>query len=48
MLLDETGSAAGILARRWRSWTHQHVDLVIRLHSEQAETEPSAKIRSHL
>ena len=44
MLLDETGSAAGILARHRRSGTHQHVNLTIRPHSEQAETEPSAKV----
>ena len=44
MLLDETGSAAGILARHRRSRTHQHVNLAIRAHSEQAETEPSAKV----
>ena len=44
MLLDETGSAAGILARHRRSGTHQHVNLAIRPHSEQAETEPSAKV----
>jgi hypothetical protein len=44
MLLDETGSAAGILARHRRNRTDQHVNLAIRAHSEQAETEPSAKI----
>ena len=44
MLLDETGSAAGILARHWRSGTHQHLNLAIRSHSEQPETEPSAKV----
>ena len=44
MLLDETGSATGILARHRRSRTHQHVDLATRAHSEQAETEPSAKV----
>ena len=44
MLLDETGSAAEILARHRRSGTHQHVNLAIRPHSEQAETEPSAKV----
>jgi hypothetical protein len=44
MLLDETRSAAGILARHRRSRTHQHVNLAIRVHSEQAETEPSAKV----
>ena len=44
MLLDETGSAAGILAWHRRSRTHQHVNLAIRAHSEQAETEPLAKV----
>jgi hypothetical protein len=44
MLLDESGSAAGILARHRRSRSHQHVNLAIRAHSEQAETEPSAKV----
>ena len=44
MLLDETGSAAGILARHRRSRTHQHVNLATRPHSEQPETEPSAKV----
>jgi hypothetical protein len=44
MLLDETGSAARILARHRRGGTHQHVDLAIRPHSEQAEPEPSAKV----
>src|SRR5271169_1875552 len=31
-------------ARHRRSGTHQHVNLAIRPHSEQAETEPSAKV----
>ena len=44
MLLDETGPAAGIPARHRRSGTYQHVNLTIRPHSEQAETEPSAKV----
>jgi hypothetical protein len=44
MLLDETGSAAGILARHRRGRTHQHINLAIPAHSEQAETEPSAKV----
>ena len=44
MLLDETGSAAGVLARHRRRGTHQHVNLAIRPHSEQPETEPSAKV----
>jgi hypothetical protein len=44
MLLDETGSAPGIPARHRRGGTHQHVNLAVRLHPEQAETEPSAKI----
>jgi hypothetical protein len=44
MLLDEMGSAAGILARHRRSRTDQHVNLAIRAHSEQAETEPSAEV----
>jgi len=44
MLLDETGSAAGILARHRRSGTQQHVNFAIRPHSEQPETEPSAKV----
>ena len=44
MLLDEAGSAAGILARHRRSGTHQHVNVAIRPHPEQAETEPSAKV----
>jgi hypothetical protein len=44
MLLDETGSAAGIPARHRRTGTHQHVHLAIRPHSEQAESEPSAKV----
>jgi hypothetical protein len=44
MLLDETGPAAGIPAWHRRSGTHQHVNLTIRPHSEQAETEPSAKV----
>jgi hypothetical protein len=44
VFLDETGSAAGILAWHRRSRTHQHVNLAIRAHSEQAETEPSAKV----
>jgi hypothetical protein len=44
MLLNEAGSAAGILARHRRSGTHQHVNLAIRPHSEQAKTEPSAKV----
>jgi hypothetical protein len=44
MLLDETGSAAGILARHRRNGTHQHLNLAIRPHSEQAETKPSAKV----
>ena len=44
MLLDETRSAAGVLAWHWRSRTHQHVDLTIRSHSKQAKTEPSAKV----
>jgi hypothetical protein len=42
MLLDETGAAAGILARHRRSGTRVH--LAIRPHCEQAETEPSAKV----
>jgi hypothetical protein len=44
MLLDETGSAAGILARHRRSGTHQKVNLAIQLHCEQPETKPSAKV----
>ena len=44
MLLDETGSAAGILARHRRSGTYQHVNLAIRPHSEQPEPEFSAKV----
>jgi hypothetical protein len=44
MFLDETGSAAGILARHRRSGTHQHLNLAIRPHSEHAETKPSAKV----
>jgi hypothetical protein len=44
MFLDETGSAARILARHRRSWAHQHVNLAIRSHSEQPETKPSAKV----
>jgi hypothetical protein len=44
MLLDEKGSAAGILARHRRSGSHQHVNLAIRSHSEQAKAEPSAKV----
>jgi hypothetical protein len=44
MLLDETGSAAGILARHRRSGTNQHVNLAIRPYSEQPETKPSAKV----
>jgi virulence-associated protein VagC len=44
MLVDETGSAAGILARHRRCGTHQNLNLAIRPHSEQAETEPSAKV----
>ena len=44
MLLDEAGSAARILARHRRCGTHQHLNLAIRPHSEQAETEPSAKV----
>ena len=44
MLLDEAGSAAEILARHWRNGTHQQVDLAIRPHSEQTETESSAKV----
>jgi hypothetical protein len=44
MLLDEAGSATVILARHRRSGTHQQVNLAIRAHSEQAETEPSAKV----
>jgi hypothetical protein len=44
MLLDEAGSAAGILARHRRSGTHQHLNLAIRPHSEQAETKSSAKV----
>jgi hypothetical protein len=34
MLLDETGSAAGILARRRRGGTHEHLNVAIRPHSE--------------
>jgi hypothetical protein len=44
MLPDETGSAAGILARHRRSGTHRHLNLAMRPHSEQAETKPSAKV----
>jgi hypothetical protein len=44
VFLDKTGSAAGIPARHRRGGTHQHVNLAIRRHSEQAETEPSAKV----
>jgi hypothetical protein len=44
VFLDETGSAAGIPARHRRAGTHQHVNRAIRLHSEQAEAEPSAKV----
>jgi hypothetical protein len=44
MLLDETGSAAGILARHRRRGAHQHVNLAIRPHSEQIEPQPSAKV----
>jgi hypothetical protein len=44
MLFDKTGSADGILARHRRSGTHQDVNLAIRSHSEQAETEPSTKV----
>jgi hypothetical protein len=44
MLLDETGSAAGILARHRCGRTHQHVNFPTRAHSKQAETEPSAKV----
>jgi hypothetical protein len=44
MLFDETGSAASILTRHCRSRTHQQVNLAMRSHSEQAETEPSAKV----
>jgi hypothetical protein len=44
MLLDETGPAAGILARHRRSGTHQHVNIAIRPHFEQPETEPSAQV----
>jgi hypothetical protein len=44
MLLDETGTPAGILARRRRSGTHEHLNVAIRPHSEQPETELSAKV----
>ena len=44
VFLDETRSAADVLARHRRSRTHQHVNLAIRAHSEQAETEPAAKV----
>jgi len=44
MLFDETRSTAGILAWHRRRWTHQHINLAIRPHSKQPETEPSAKV----
>ena len=44
VLLDETGSAAGIFARRRRGRTDQHLDFAVRQYSEQAKTEPSAKV----
>ncbi len=43
VLLDEAGSATGILARRRRGRTEQDLDYPVR-HSEQAKTEPSTKI----
>ena len=44
MLLDEAGSAAGILARHRRSGAHQHLNVAIRPHPEHTEPEPSAKV----
>jgi hypothetical protein len=44
VLVDETGSAAGILARRRRGRADQHLDFAVREHSEQAKPEPSAKV----
>jgi hypothetical protein len=44
MFLDKTGSAAAILARHRRNRAHQHLDLAIRPHSEQTETEPSTDV----
>jgi hypothetical protein len=44
MLLNETGSAGSILPRHWCGRTHQHVNLAVRSHSEQPESEPSAKV----
>ena len=44
VLVDETGSAAGIFARRRRGRANQQLDFAVREHSEQAEPEPSAKV----
>ena len=44
VLLDETGSAAGIFARHRCDRTYQDLNFAIRQYPEQAETEPSAKV----
>ena len=44
MLLDETGSAAGVFARHRCSRTHQDLNLAIRQYPEQPETEHSTKV----
>ena len=44
VLLDETGSAAGIFARHRCDRTYQDLNFAIRQYPEQAETEPSTKV----
>ena len=44
VLLDETGSAAGIFARHRCGRTYQDLNFAIRQYPEQAETEPSTKV----
>ena len=44
VLLDETGSAAGVFARHRCSRTHQDLNLAIRQYPEQPEAEPSTKV----
>src|SRR5271157_3157981 len=44
VLLDETGSAAGIFARHRCGRTYQDLNFAIRQYPEQAETEPSTQV----
>src|SRR5277367_427177 len=44
VLVDETGPAARIFARRRRGWTNQHLDFAVRRYAEQAKTEPSTEV----